>query len=74
MNAAILSFSTTLEVILAFVLFFAMLWFFAWLDYKQIWHKPPTKVEIEENRDFLWPPRNYKRAGRYVGPSNRERL
>jgi len=71
MNAAILSFSTTLEVILAFVLFFAMLWFFAWLDYKHICR--PGHVEVEENRDWFWPPKDYKRAGRYVGPSKRER-
>lgn len=71
--SAILSFSTSLEVIAAFVLFFAILGFFLWLDYRRILQKP-TKVEIEENRDFQWPARSYKRAGRYVGPRDRNRL
>lgn len=62
MNAAILSFSTSLEVIAAFVIFFAILGFFLWLDYRRLCNKLPTKVEIDENRDFQWPPRNHKRA------------
>lgn len=69
---AILSLSASAEVILAAVLFFAAVWFFGWLDYKRICHKAPVSVEVEENRDFQWPPKSYPPHGRYVGPKGKK--